>query len=240
MPITPLAIRATLVTEIPEAAPPRVVEPEPEPEPEPLVEEPEPEPDNSEQLRREAEEEKRRLDALIEKERLEKIRQQEEADRKKREEEEQERKKREEEEKERQRVEAEKKREEDIRRQREENERLRKEAEAVARAEEIEAEENRMAAVDSGALAVYMAQIRQKIERNWSAPASAGAELQCSVRVRQVPGGEVVGVSILTCNGDDAVKRSVEAAIYRSSPLPEPSDPGLFDRNILLNLSIRQ
>ncbi len=250
MPITPLAIRATLVTEVPEAAPPRVVEPEPEPEPEPVVEEPEPEPDNSEQLRREAEEEKRRLDALIEKERLEKIRQQEEADRKKREEEEadrkkreeeeKERKKREEEEKERKRIEAEKKREDDIRRQREENERLRKEAEAVARAEEIEAEENRMAAVDSGALAVYMAQIRQKIERNWSAPASAGAELQCSVRVRQVPGGEVVGVSILTCNGDDAVRRSVEAAIYRSSPLPEPSDPSLFDRNILLNLSIRQ
>ncbi len=54
-----------------------------------------------------------------------------------------------------------------------------------------------MAAVDAGALAVYMAQIRQKIERNWSAPASAGAELQCSVRVRQVPGGEVVGVSII-------------------------------------------
>ncbi len=250
MPITPLAIRATLVTEVPEAAPPRVVEPEPEPEPEPVVEEPEPEPDNSEQLRREAEEEKRRLDALIEKERLEKMRQQEEADRKKREEEEKERKKREEEEKERKkreeeekerkRIEAEKKREDDIRRQREENERLRKEAEAVARAEEIEAEENRMAAVDSGALAVYMAQIRQKIERNWSAPASAGAELQCSVRVRQVPGGEVVGVSILTCNGDDAVRRSVEAAIYRSSPLPEPSDPSLFDRNILLNLSIRQ
>ncbi len=228
MPITPLAIRATLVTEIPEVAAPRVVEPEPKPEP--IIEEPEPEPDNSDQLRREAEEEKRRQDALIEKERLDRIRRQEEA----------EREQRDEEEKERKRIAAEKKREDDIRRQREENERLRKEAEAAARADEIEAEEDRMAAVDSGALAVYMTQIAQKIERNWSAPASARAELKCSVRVRQVPGGEVIGVNILTCNGDDAVKRSVEAAIYRSSPLPEPSDPNLFDRNILLNLSIRQ
>ena len=198
-------------------------------------------------MRREAEEEKRRLDALVEKERLEKIRQQEEADRKQaeadrkqKEKEEAEREKRSEEEKERQRIEAEKKREDDIRRQREENERLRRDAEAEARAEEIEAEEGRFAAVDAGALAVYMAQIRQKIERNWSAPASAGAELKCSVRVRQVPGGEVTGVTILTCNGDEAVKRSVEAAIYKSSPLPEPSNPNLFDRNILLNLSIRQ
>jgi len=240
MPITPLAIRATLVTEIPQVAPPRVVEPEPEPEPVIEEPEPEPEPDNSEELRREAEEEKRRLDALVEKERLEKIRQQEEADRKRQEKEEAEQKRREEEDKERKRVEAEQKRQDDIRRQREENERLRREAEASDRATEIEAEENRLAAVDAGELAVYTALIRQKIERNWSAPASAGAELKCSVRVRQVPGGEVIGVTILTCNGDDAVKRSVEAAIYRSSPLPEPSDPNLFDRNILLNLSIRQ
>ena len=245
MPITPLAIQATLVTEIPEAAPPpKVVLPEPEPEPEPIVEEPEPEPepepDNSEELRRQAEEEKRRLDALVEKERLEKIRQQEEADRKRKEREEAERKKREEAEKERRRIEAEKKREEDIRRQREENERLRREAEAEARADEIAAEENRLAAVDAGALAVYMEQIRQKIYRNWSVPASAREDLECAVRVRQAPGGEVIGVTILTCNGDDAVRRSIEAAIKRSSPLPEPSDPNLFDRNILLNLGIRQ
>ncbi len=237
-PFTPLAVQATLVTEVPETPSP-VVEPEPEPEPEPIVEEPEP--DNSEELRRLAEEEKRRQDALIEQERLEKLRQQEEeAERKRKEREEAERRRREEEEKERRRIEAERKRQEDIQRQREENERLRREMEAAERQAEIDAESDRLAAVDSGELAVYMAQIRQKIERNWSAPASAGAELKCSVRVRQVPGGEVVGVTILSCNGDEAVRRSVEAAIYRSSPLPVPSNPNLFDRNILLNLSIRQ
>ncbi len=230
MPITPLAVRATLVTEIPEFTPP-VIEPEPELEPEI---------DNSEALRLQAEEEKRVQDALVEKERLEKMRLQEEAEKRRKAEEEVERKKREEEDKEEKRIEADKKREDDIRRQQEENERLRRELEDVARAEEIAVEESRLAAVDAGALAIYVAQIRQKVERNWAAPASAGAELKCSVRVRQVPGGEVVGVTILNCNGDDAVKRSVEAAIYRSSPLPEPSDPNLFDRNILLNLSIRQ
>jgi colicin import membrane protein len=222
-----LAITASLVTEIPEFKPPPVVEPEPEPK----IIEPEPEPDNSEELRRAAEEEKRRLDALIEEQRLEKIRQQRaEADRLKREEES----------KEREREEAERKRLADIQRQREENDRLRRAEEDDQRRAEIDAESFRLAAVDSGALAVYMTQIRQKIERNWNAPASAGADLECSVRVRQVPGGEVIGVTILSCNGDDAVRRSVEAAVHRSSPLPEPSDPSLFDRNILLNLSIRQ
>ena len=112
--------------------------------------------------------------------------------------------------------------------------------EAEQRQAEIDAESIRLAAVDSGALTVYMALIRRKIERNWAAPASASSDLECSVRVRQIPGGEVIGVTILSCNGDDAVRRSVEAAVHRSSPLPEPSDPSLFDRNILLNLSIRQ
>ena len=220
-PFTPMMIRATLVPEIPDAAPP-VVEKKPDPVP--------PQPDNSEELRRQAEEEKRIHDTLIEKQRLEKIRRQKEA----------EREKQNEARKERERQEAERKRQEDIQRQRDENERIRKELEAEARQAEIDAEENRFAAVNSGELAVYMALIGQKIERNWAAPASAGAELKCTVRVRQLPGGDVIGVTILTCNGDDAVRRSVEAAIYRSSPLPEPSDPSLFDRNILLNLSIRQ
>ncbi|NNC57583.1 MAG: cell envelope integrity protein TolA [Woeseiaceae bacterium] len=251
-PFTPLAVQATLVTEFPEVAPPPVVEPEPvveelepepvveEPEPEPVVEEPEPEPDNSEELRRQAEEEKRRLDALLEKERLEKIRRQEEAERKKKEKEEAERKKREEEEKERKRIEAEKQREEDIRRQREENERLRREMEAELRQDEIDAESERLAAVDSGQLAVYQAMIQQRIYRNWKVPASAQDDLLCSVRVRQARGGDVLGVSFVRCNGDEAVKRSIEAAIKRSSPLPDPPEPNLFDPNILLNLTKQQ
>ncbi len=227
-----LAITATLVTEVPKFKPPPEPEPEPELELEPEIIEPEPEPDNSEALRRAAEEEQRRLETLIEEQRLAEIRQRErqEADRLKREEER----------KEREREEAERKRLADIQRQREENERLRREMENEQRQMEIDDETIRLAAIDSGALAVYMAQIRRKIERNWAAPASANAELDCSVRVRQIPGGEVVGVTILTCNGDEAVRRSVEAAVHRSSPLPEPSDPSLFDRNILLNLSIRQ
>ncbi len=54
-PDTPLVIQATLVTEIPEFMPPPIVEKQPEP----VIEPPPPEPDNSEQLRREAEEERR-------------------------------------------------------------------------------------------------------------------------------------------------------------------------------------
>ena len=251
-PFTPLAVTATLVQEIPEQqAPPPVVEPEPEPEP--VIEapepepEPEPEPDNSEELRRQAEEEKRRQDALLEQKRLEELKRQEEerirkeredAERKKREE--AERKKREEEELERKRQEAERKRQEDIKRQQEENERLRRELEAEQRNQELAAEERRFAARSSAEMAAYQFAIAQKVRRSWAVPASAGPETKCSVRVTQLPGGEVVGVNIISCNGDEAVRRSVEAAIRRASPLPEPSDPDLFDRNLTLNLTLER
>lgn len=260
-PITPMAIQATLfvdtdILELPPVADsdpepivapepePEVVEPEPEedepePIPEPIIEEPDnEEPDNSEELRRQAEEEKRIQDALVEKERLEKIRQQEEAEKRQREKDEQERKQREEEEKERQRIEAERKREEDIQRQREENERLRRELEDEQRAEEIADEARRLAARNSPAMDAYVFAISQKIGRNWSAPASADAETLCSVRVTQIPGGDITGVNILSCNGDEAVRRSVEAAIRRSSPLPVPSDPALFERTLTVNLRL--
>ena len=237
-PITPLAIQATLVTEIPEMPP--VVEKQPEPEPVIEEPEPEPEPDNSEELRKQAEEEKRIQDAFIEKERLEKMRQQKEADRKRKEREEAQREKDEEARKERERQEAERKRQEDIQRQREENERLRRELEADQRAEEIEDEERRLAANSSPAMAAYQFAIAQRIRRNWSVPASASPDTLCVVNVRQLAGGEIVGVNIISCNGDDAVKRSVEAAIYRSSPLPEPSDPDLFRPLLELNLRPEQ
>jgi colicin import membrane protein len=241
-PFTPLAVQATLVTEIPETAPPPppVVEPEPEPEPEPIVEEPEPQPDNSEELRRQAEEEKRRQDALLEQQRLDDLKRKEEEERKRKQQEEAERKKREEEEKERRRIEAERQRQEDIRRQREENERLRRELEAEQRQAELEAEERRFTARNSAEMAAYQFAIAQKIRRNWAVPASAGPETRGRVRVTQLPGGDVVGVNIISCNGDDAVRRSVEAAIRRSSPLPEPANPDLFDRNLTLNLTLER
>lgn len=236
-PFTPLAIQATLVEEIPETQPPPPIV-EPEPEPEPVIEEPEPEPepDNSEELRRQAEEEKRRQDALLEQKRLEELKRKEEEDRKRREREEAERKQREEEELERKRAEAERRRQEEIQRQREENERLRREMEAEERQAEIDAEARRMALEGSQEMAAYQFAISQKIQRAWAMPASVTEETECVVMVRQTRVGEVISARIVRCNGDDAVKRSVEAAVMRASPLPEPSNPDLFRAELRITL----
>jgi colicin import membrane protein len=95
-------------------------------------------------------------------------------------------------------------------------------------------EEQRAAAVDAGLLAQYVAQIQARVQRAWIRPPTARAGLNCVVYVTQVPGGEVVGVRVGECNGDDYVRQSIEAAVYRASPLPKPADPSLFERNLKL------
>ena len=63
-------------------------------------------------------------------------------------------------------------------------------------------------------------------QRAWIKPPSARPGISCIVSVTQVPGGEVTAVRVNSCSIDDAALReSVEAAVYRASPLPPPPDP---------------
>ena len=90
------------------------------------------------------------------------------------------------------------------------------------------------AARSSGALASWQSQITARIQRAWLRPASARPGIECVLNVTQVPGGEVTNVRIGTCNGDQAVRESIEAAVYRASPLPPPPDPALFERSLVI------
>jgi colicin import membrane protein len=96
-------------------------------------------------------------------------------------------------------------------------------------------EEGRLQAENSGLLNQYAALIEQRVVRNWNKPASAKQGIQCEVKVTQAQGGTVLSVQVLAdkCNGDAAVRQSIEAAVYRSSPLPMPPDSRLFQRVIV-------
>ncbi|HEV7164878.1 MAG: cell envelope integrity protein TolA [Gammaproteobacteria bacterium] len=83
----------------------------------------------------------------------------------------------------------------------------------------------------------YVALITQKVHNNWSPPPSTPDNLNCTVQVTQVRGGTVTNVQVPTCNGDDAVVQSIITAVYRSSPLPEPPDPSLFDRSLSITFN---
>ncbi len=129
---------------------------------------------------------------------------------------------------------------EEAERQRQEEERKRREAEEARKQAEREAElqrmlaaeEDRLSAVESGLLDQYIAVIRQTVERNWVKPASATAGIDCEVLVNQLPSRDIVNVQIGDCNADETVRRSIETAVLKSSPLPPPPDASLFERNL--------
>jgi len=91
-----------------------------------------------------------------------------------------------------------------------------------------------VSAVESGPLRDrYITLLRNKIQNAWIKPPSAAPGVDCLVAVTQIPGGEVTAARVTTCNGDAAVRQSIENAVYRSSPLPDPPDPALFERNFV-------
>ena len=114
-------------------------------------------------------------------------------------------------------------------------------AQAAARAamqaelrQQIQAEE-RADAIAEGPLAdAYRAALQSRIIQAWIKPPAAKAGIDCLVRVTQVPGGEVTHAQVTQCNGDAAVRQSIENAVYRASPLPTPPDPSLFHRTLIL------
>lgn len=100
---------------------------------------------------------------------------------------------------------------------------------------DLAAEEEAKKARAGPALASWQSQIAAKINREWQRPPTARPGIECMLNVTQVPGGEVTEVTIGACNGDQAVRESIERAVYRASPLPPPPDPALFDRHLRID-----
>jgi colicin import membrane protein len=93
------------------------------------------------------------------------------------------------------------------------------------RAECQQAEESRL-------LDEYIQAIHDQIQRNWDLPLTAQPGMECVVKVTQLPSGDVIDIFFERCNGDDVVKRSIEVAVHRASPLPLASLPSLFNANV--------
>lgn len=81
--------------------------------------------------------------------------------------------------------------------------------------------------------------IRQKVQRRWIRPASSQSGLSCIIRVKLIPGGEVVDAVVVKSSGVAAFDRSAERAVLKSSPLPLPADRTLFShfRNFEFNFN---
>lgn len=95
-------------------------------------------------------------------------------------------------------------------------------------------EEARAGAGFQSLKASYVRAIQAHVEQRWYEPPGVAQGLSCTIVVRQIPGGEVVGMKFGTCNGNAAVRQSIETAVRNASPLPPPPEPSLFEREVEL------
>ncbi|MGH8301475.1 MAG: cell envelope integrity protein TolA [Steroidobacteraceae bacterium] len=93
-------------------------------------------------------------------------------------------------------------------------------------------QEDERAAAASGALASWQSEITSRIQNAWIKPPTARPGIECVLNVSLVPGGAVTGVSLGQCNGDDAVRQSIQTAVYNASPLPPPPNGIPFPRQL--------
>ncbi|MEM1081069.1 MAG: hypothetical protein AAGH65_05760 [Pseudomonadota bacterium] len=79
----------------------------------------------------------------------------------------------------------------------------------------------------------YILTIAELVRRNWIRPPTTQPGVRCSIRVVQIPGGEIIDQAITNpCNADDATRRSILAAVQRTAQLPYRGYEDVFAREI--------
>ena len=84
-------------------------------------------------------------------------------------------------------------------------------------------------------LDAYRTAIATKVRRNLIAPPGLSGNPVALFEIEQIPGsngGEVISVQLVQSSGNRALDTAIERAIWKSSPLPPPANPGLFDRKL--------
>ncbi len=79
----------------------------------------------------------------------------------------------------------------------------------------------------------YILTIQELIRRNWTRPPTTAPGMTCTLRVVQIPGGEIISSELVSpCNADPATRRSIETAINRVDTLPYRGYESVFEREI--------
>ncbi|MGH8192037.1 MAG: TonB C-terminal domain-containing protein [Rhodanobacteraceae bacterium] len=85
----------------------------------------------------------------------------------------------------------------------------------------------------------YSVALQNAITPNWFRPDNIPVGAVCPVEITQIPGGQVINVTVLpSCPLSDVGKHSVEMAVRRSSPLPYKGFEKEFKRDIIFNFKV--
>jgi len=89
-------------------------------------------------------------------------------------------------------------------------------------------------AARSKAIEAYIEKIRAKVKGNIVLPPGVGGDPFALFYVDQLPDGSVIEVRLKRSTGNAQLDGAIERAIQKSSPLPKPDKPELFNRTLEL------
>jgi colicin import membrane protein len=86
----------------------------------------------------------------------------------------------------------------------------------------------------------YIQEIQRRVQREWTRPGSIPLGQRCTVKIRQIVGGEVINVTVSPdCPYDEQGRRSLEAAIIRAQPLPYAGFQSVFKPDLNFHFEAR-
>lgn len=99
------------------------------------------------------------------------------------------------------------------------------------------AAEEQRAAGRRSAEGTWVGKITDKVRGNMVLPPNIQGNPEAEFEVTLLPTCEVMGVRLRRSSGNPALDAAIERAILKSSPLPKPDDPSVFQR--VLNIKYR-
>jgi colicin import membrane protein len=106
-------------------------------------------------------------------------------------------------------------------------------AQAASEAQARNQAAQRSAAQDS-AQKDWLARIQSKVRGNVILPTDLSGNPQAEFDVTELPTGEIIDVKLRKSSGVPAYDDAVQRAILKSSPLPRPDNPNVWQRNLKL------
>jgi colicin import membrane protein len=101
-------------------------------------------------------------------------------------------------------------------------------AERARQEQELARYNQQLAIMRSG----WIETIAAHVGSRWIRPPGTTSANEAEVFITQAPGGYILNVRVGRCSGSTAFCQSVEAAVRKSEPLPQPEDKALFEREI--------
>lgn len=108
-------------------------------------------------------------------------------------------------------------------------------ASACTPTSETQSDNTQVSTAQQSLMQAYVVALQTAIESRWLRPAYISPSASCKVKIRQLPGGEVVDLWVQPdCEYDEIGRHSIEAAVLKAQPLPYKGFESAFRRDLVL------